>query len=65
MTTAKDGTPRRDDNEPVFDTGSPDERQRDSSVPDEGRPAPEPPGDAPPPVVTGDPNDEEERDGKR
>lgn len=38
----------------VFDTGSPSEQQRDSSRAPEARPAPEPDGDAQPPVVTGE-----------
>jgi hypothetical protein len=59
-TGPREGSPHRDDREPVLDGGRPDEHQRDSSIPAERRPAPEPAGDAQPPVVTGDADEDDE-----
>lgn len=54
---------RSAERKPVLDGGSPGEHQRDSSIPDDRTPVPEAAGDAQPPVVTGEPDDEDERDG--
>ena len=56
-----DGPSRRDERAPVLDSDRPED-QRDSSVPDEQRPTPDPVGDGQPPVVTGESDEEEGHD---